>query len=115
MIISRMYALILKTGFSSQSIFKMDKWKGKIAVVTGASVGIGEAIVKDLANKGITVIGLARRPEKIEEYAKELSEGQIFSYKCDVSDLESIKSAFHWIEEKFGVINILINNAGIGA
>ena len=93
----------------------MDKWKGKIAVVTGASVGIGEAIVKDLSRQGITVIGLARRPEKIEEYASKLSEGQIFARKCDVSDLESIKTAFQWIEEKFGVINILVNNAGIGA
>jgi NADP-dependent 3-hydroxy acid dehydrogenase YdfG len=102
------------TGFSRLWSFKMDKWKGKIACVTGASVGIGEAIVKDLAKNGIIVIGLARRPEKIEEFAKEVKDGQIFAYKCDVSDLESVKSAFKWIEEKFGCLHILINNAGIG-
>lgn len=92
----------------------MDKWKGKIAVVTGASAGIGEAIVKDLTKNGIVVIGLARRPEKIEEYSKELGEGRVYAYKCDVTDLESIKNIFKVIEDKFGVINILINNSGIG-
>jgi NADP+-dependent farnesol dehydrogenase len=93
----------------------MEKWSGKIAVVTGASAGIGAAIVKDLAKIGIIVIGLARRPEKIEEIAKELGEvsGQIHAHKCDVSDRQSIKDAFKWIEDKFGVVHILINNAGV--
>lgn len=94
----------------------MEKWNGKIAVVTGASVGIGAEIVKDLAKSGITVVGLARRPEKIEEFAKELgtTKGKIFAHKCDVSDRESIKQAFKWIEDNFKFVNILINNAGIG-
>jgi NADP+-dependent farnesol dehydrogenase len=93
----------------------MEEWKGKVAVVTGASVGIGEAIVKELARNGINVVGLARRSEKIEEYANkfEESKGKIYAYKCDVSDLESVKSAFKWIEEKFGVIHILVNNAAV--
>lgn len=94
----------------------MDRWKGKIAVVTGASAGIGEAIVKDLAKNGINVVGLARRPQKIDEYAKEMSGvdcGKIYSRKCDVSNLKSVKAAFKWIEEQFDVINILVNNAGI--
>jgi NADP+-dependent farnesol dehydrogenase len=90
----------------------MERWKGKIAVVTGASVGIGEAIVKELAKNGLIVIGLARRAEKIEEYAK-VSSGEIHAYKCDISDANSIKAAFKWIEDKFGVIHILVNNAGI--
>lgn len=90
----------------------MERWKGKIAVVTGASAGIGEAIVKDLAKNGIVVIGLARRPGKIEEYAKAVN-GKIYAYKCDVSKVESVKAAFKWIEEKFGTIAILVNNAGI--
>lgn len=89
----------------------MEKWSGKIAVITGASSGIGKAILKSFAVKGITVIGLARRCEKIEEISREI-EGSVFAYKCDVSDFESIKNAFKWIEEKFGCIHILINNAG---
>jgi NADP+-dependent farnesol dehydrogenase len=94
----------------------MEKWEGKVAVVTGASVGIGEAIVKELARNGINVVGLARRSEKIEEYASKLDnlKGKIYAYKCDVSDLESVKSSFKWIEEKFGSISILVNNAGFG-
>lgn len=93
----------------------MDKWSDKFAVVTGASSGIGAAITKSLAKNGVNVIGLARREEKIEEFAKELGKtsGRIFAYKCDISDLQSIKEAFKWIEEKFGMIHILINNAGI--
>jgi NADP+-dependent farnesol dehydrogenase len=93
----------------------MEKWEGKVAVVTGASAGIGEAIVKDFARNGINVVGLARRSEKIEEYASKLSnlKGKIYAKKCDISDLDSVKSTFKWIEEKFGVINILVNNAAV--
>ena len=92
----------------------MEKWSGKVAAVTGASSGIGEAIIQDFAKAGIHVVGLARRSEKIEEIAKKLGDthGKIYAHKCDVSDLESIKEAFKWIEQKFGSISILINNAG---
>lgn len=93
----------------------MEKWRGKNAVVTGASAGIGAEIVKDLARSGVNVVGLARRPEKVEEIAKELGEvsGKILAYKCDVSSLQSIKDAFKWIEDKVGVVHILVNNAGV--
>lgn len=92
---------------------KMDKWIGKIAVVTGCSAGIGKAIVKDLAKAGVHVVGLARRNEKIEEFAKELGEtsGKIYARKCDVSDMQSIKETFQWIEQQFGSISILFNAA----
>lgn len=93
----------------------MEKWVGKIAVVTGASAGIGEAIVRDLAKHGIHVVGLARRSEKVEEIAKSLGDtpGKIYAQKCDVSDPESVKTAFKWLEDKFGLIHILVNNAGV--
>lgn len=93
----------------------MEKWSGKFAVVTGASAGIGEAIVKDLAANGVNVIGLARRSEKIEEYSKNLGtvSGKVYARKCDISDLSSVKETFKWIEEKFGSIHILVNNAAI--
>lgn len=94
----------------------MEKWTGKTAVITGASAGIGAQLVRDLVKEGINVIGLARRLEKIEDLAKELEglPGKVYAYKCDVSDLQSIKDAFNWIESKFGFIHILVNNAGIG-
>ena len=51
----------------------MDRWRGRVAVVTGASAGIGAAICKLLANDGMKVVGCARRLEKVEELAKESS------------------------------------------
>lgn len=92
----------------------MEKWKGKIAVVTGASEGIGKAITLDLITNGIKVIGLSKDSEKNAELVKECDEGQIFAYDCNVTDLESVKKTFAAIEEKFGFIHILVNNAGIG-
>ena len=94
----------------------MEKWRGKIAVITGASAGIGAEILKVFVKNGINVIGLARRPEIINEYAQKLTGegyGNVYAYKCDVTDLQSIKNTFKWIEEKFGVIHIIVNNAGI--
>lgn len=91
-------------------------WKGKLAVVTGASAGIGAAIVEELAKAGINVVGLARRVSLIDEVIQNIgtTPGKVYAYHCDVSDLQSIKAAFKWIEEKFGSMNILINNAGCG-
>lgn len=93
----------------------MEKWSNKLAVVTGASAGIGEAIVRDLAKNGVNVVGLARRSEKIEKMIDNLRDlpGKIYARKCDVSDLQSVKEVFKWIEDEFGSMNILVNNAGI--
>lgn len=90
----------------------MEQWK--LAVVTGASSGIGAAICETFAKNGINVVGLARRVDKIQALiAKNPGPGQIYAFKCDISDYASIKNAFTWIGEKFGVINILVNNAGV--
>ena len=93
----------------------MKKWEGKLAVITGASSGIGATLLCDLARAGINVVGLARRVEKIEELIKELGStpGKAYAHKCDVTDQESIKESFKWIEEQFGSIQIMINNAGV--
>lgn len=92
----------------------MEKWSGKVAVVTGASAGIGRAIVEVLAKNGIDVVGLARRSEKIEEFVKTfVSSGKVYALKCDVSDPASVKEAFKWIEGKFGSISLLVNNAAV--
>jgi len=93
----------------------MEKWKGKNAVVTGASAGIGEEIVRDFAKEGINVVALARRVEKLESLKEELKNapGKVIAVACDVSDKESVVSAFKSIEEIFGTIHILVNNAGV--
>ena len=93
----------------------MEKWRGKNAVVTGASAGIGAAIVRDFSNAGINVAALARRVERIESLKGELknSPGKVIPIACDVSNKESVETAFKSIEKTFGTIQILINNAGI--
>lgn len=88
----------------------MDIWKGKIAVVTGASSGIGAQISLDLSKAEVTVLALARREDRLQELAKESP--NIVPILCDISDPVSIQDAFKHIKNTFGKINILINNAG---
>ncbi|XP_011315383.1 dehydrogenase/reductase SDR family member 11-like [Fopius arisanus] len=93
----------------------MNRWSGKVAVVTGASGGIGAAIARELVRNGLIVAGLARRPEKIEELASTLEDqsGKLHAVECDVSQEESVISAFGWVKENLGRIDVLVNNAGI--
>lgn len=94
----------------------MERWSGKIAVVTGASSGIGWAVVKDLTAAGMTVVGLARRLNRMDMLKLELdpvARGCFHPRACDISSLDSIKLAFQWIEEKFKRVHVLVNNAGI--
>jgi NADP+-dependent farnesol dehydrogenase len=94
----------------------MDRWQGKIAVVTGASAGIGSAIVVDLVKTGMVVVGLARRPDRIEalrsSVPKEVRKN-LHAMKCDVSKEPQIIATFAEIEKKFGGVDVLVNNAGV--
>lgn len=94
----------------------MDRWAGKTAVVTGASSGIGAAIVIDLVKAGVNVVGLARRKERIDALRDNLpasATGILYAIKCDLTQEPDIKNAFNWIEQQLGGTDILINNAGI--
>ncbi|ETN62710.1 oxidoreductase [Anopheles darlingi] len=94
----------------------MERWNGRVAVVTGASSGIGAAIVKDLAKAGMVTIGLARRVERIEELRKDLPEEaakRLHAIKCDVSNEADIDAVFKQVEDQFGGCDVLVNNAGI--
>ena len=84
----------------------------KIAIVTGASRGIGREIAKELSNQGIKVIA---NYNKSEEQAKLLQEEnpQIDIYKADVSNRIEVKKMVDYALDRYGKIDILINNAGI--
>ncbi|KAJ8959868.1 hypothetical protein NQ318_011603 [Aromia moschata] len=96
-------------------VLSMERWIGKVAVVTGASSGIGAAIAKRLVEEGLIVVGLARRSEIIEEHAKKLSDkkGKLYAVKTDMAKEEDILNAFKWITTNLGPIHILVNNAAI--
>uniref|UniRef100_A0A1B6IS58 Uncharacterized protein n=1 Tax=Homalodisca liturata TaxID=320908 RepID=A0A1B6IS58_9HEMI len=95
----------------------MDKWRGKVAIVTGASAGIGAAVVQALVHHGMVVVGLARRTEKIEEMSAALSKagekGKLVGIKTDLRKEGDILSAFQWVEKELGGPDVLVNNAGI--
>ncbi|XP_034827953.1 farnesol dehydrogenase-like [Maniola hyperantus] len=92
----------------------MERWSNKVAVVTGASSGIGAALSVRLADHGMTVVGLARRAHLVDKLNTEVKgAGKIVSRKCDISNVDEIQAAFEWVENKFGGTDVLVNNAGI--
>jgi len=87
----------------------------RVAVVTGASSGIGRAIALTLSERGATVVGLARRKELLEELAPELARRTQHSgtVVCDVGDADTFRETLSAIEVEHGRIDILVNNAGV--
>ena len=93
----------------------MDKWFGKVALVTGASSGIGHETALALANAGMLVVGAARRVELVEALAKQVSSGvgRIYARRCDVASEEDLLETFEWIRRELGGVDVLICNAGV--
>ena len=88
--------------------------KGRVAVVTGASSGLGKQISMALAKQGADLVILARRIERLEEFKIELEkEGvKVLPVKCDVTKTEDIDNACSAAVKKFGKVDILVNCAG---
>lgn len=89
---------------------------GKVAVVTGASRGIGRAIALELAARGArVVVNYNRSPQAAEEVVNQIQAngGQAASFQADVSDFEQAQALIRFAIETFGDLHILVNNAGI--
>ncbi|XP_072041108.1 dehydrogenase/reductase SDR family member 11-like [Amphiura filiformis] len=95
-----------------------DRWVGRVALVTGASAGVGAAIVKRFAQLGLKVVGCARNIDKIKTLGDELQKsnasGSVHAIKCDVTQEKEILSMFKEIKEKYGGVDVCVNNAGLG-
>lgn len=92
----------------------MDALDGKVAVVTGASRGIGEAIAIALADKGADVAVMARTQNDLDKTASQVREAGRAAQVvvCDVSQSASVQAGFEGVWETFGRVDILVNNAG---
>ena len=93
----------------------MAKLDGKVAVVTGASSGIGEATVRALAAEGAAVVAGARRKERLDSLVEEVTRvgGRAISVECDVTDEEQAHNLVQRALKEYGRIDILVNNAGV--
>lgn len=89
--------------------------KDKVAVVTGASQGIGRETALALAEAGAKVAAAARNQEKLASLVGEIAGkgGEALAVKMDVADAEQVKAGFRQVLEKFGRLDILVNNAAI--
>lgn len=89
--------------------------KGRVALVTGASSGLGKRFAKVLAQQGADVAIVARRFEKLEALSKEIETLGVrcLAVQCDVTDEAKVCEAVEYVVNKLGKIDILVNNAGI--
>ncbi len=87
---------------------------GRVAVISGASSGLGKQMSKAFANQGADLVILARRIEKLEELKEELEKKgvRVLALKCDVTSSEDINNAASKVKEVYGKVDILVNCAG---
>lgn len=90
----------------------------QVAIVTGASGGLGVQMAKALANQGAKIVVMARRQEKIDEVASDIAKEygvDTLAIRCDITDTDNVDAAVAQVLKKFGRIDVLVNNAGTGA
>lgn len=94
----------------------MKDYKDKVAVITGGATGLGKAMAEKFGAEGAKVIICARRENRLQEAVNDLQEKGIeASYKvCDVSNIEDMKALADYAWDKYGHVDVLVNNAGLG-
>ncbi len=97
---------------SSSDLFRLD---GRVAVVTGASSGLGVVFAEGLAEAGAKVVIAARRRQRLEARAKRLeaSGAEVLVQTCDVSEAEDVDRMVAAVLERFGAVDVLVSNAGV--
>ncbi|HET6863392.1 MAG TPA: SDR family oxidoreductase [Pyrinomonadaceae bacterium] len=91
--------------------------QNKVAVVTGGTKGIGNAIAKSLAQAGASVVVTSRHRDQVDEAVDKLREvaaDRVTGFACDVRQYDQVESLIRGTLERFGSLDILVNNAGIG-
>lgn len=96
----------------NSDLFSLD---GRIALVTGASSGIGRVLALGLANAGARIVAVARRADRLADLVGEIEQqgGVALAAQADVTDVDSIERAFDMAEQAFGTVDVVVSNAGV--
>lgn len=87
---------------------------GKVAVVTGASSGIGRAVVERFAAEGAKVLGVGRSQTRLDKLRADVGSDKVAVHSADLSDDDSGRAVAEAVQREFGRVDILVNNAGVG-
>jgi NAD(P)-dependent dehydrogenase (short-subunit alcohol dehydrogenase family) len=87
--------------------------EGRIALVTGASSGLGRRFASVIAGEGAKVVVAARRKERLDDLVKEIGADKAFAVECDVTDEAAVIAMYDAAEKRFGLVDTIVNNAGM--
>jgi 17beta-estradiol 17-dehydrogenase / 3beta-hydroxysteroid 3-dehydrogenase len=91
-----------------------ERFRGKVALVTGASAGIGRAVAQALLARGLSVVGCARRRDRLEAIGRGGDGERFLALSVDLRDEAAILQMFETLRDRFGGVDVLVNNAGLG-
>jgi meso-butanediol dehydrogenase/(S,S)-butanediol dehydrogenase/diacetyl reductase len=91
----------------------VERFKGKVVIVTGAASGIGEATARRFAAEGATVVLVDRDQAKLKKVADDLASGRTLSRATDISDSSAVDDLVTTTVKRFGRLDVLVNNAGV--
>ena len=91
----------------------MERFKGKVVIVTGAASGIGAATAKRFSDEGASVVLVGRTAERLEKAAKDLPDDRTLVHQADVSKSDAVNALVSATVQKFGQLDVLVNNAGV--